>query len=76
MVVLHAVEDALVNPLVIDGYISFGPNAEWIFSPISGILPTLSYLVVGLWLRKKRKSLGGNTADWVNQSMKGCYKKN
>jgi hypothetical protein len=65
VVILHAVEDALVNPLVIDGYVSFSSNAEWMFSPISGLVPTLCYLGVGLWLRNKRKSLGGKYSRLV-----------
>lgn len=53
-VLLHASEDAVVNHLVIDGYISFSPNTEIWFSPICGVLPTLLFLAIGIWLRKQR----------------------
>jgi len=54
VILLHAVEDALVNHLVIDGYINIAENTEIIISPICGIIPAVLYLGVGLWLRRKR----------------------
>ncbi|WP_114751382.1 CPBP family intramembrane glutamic endopeptidase [Pleomorphovibrio marinus] len=65
VVLLHAVEDALINPLVIDGFIQITPNAEWLVSPISGIFPMLCYLGIGFWLRKQRKMLGGRYSRLV-----------
>ena len=53
-VLLHASEDAVVNHLVIDGYITFSPNTEIWFSPICGVFPTILFLIIGLWLRKQR----------------------
>lgn len=54
VVLLHAVEDAVINPLVIDGHISIASGMEIIISPICGIIPTALYLLIGLWLRKRR----------------------
>jgi hypothetical protein len=54
VVLLHAVEDALINPLVIDGHISIAPGMEIFISPINGMIPTAIYLLIGLWLRKRR----------------------
>lgn len=53
-VLMHAVEDALVNPLVIDGYISIASGKEIFVSPITGLLATLLYIVIGLMMRAKR----------------------
>ncbi|MEO0292604.1 MAG: CPBP family intramembrane glutamic endopeptidase [candidate division WOR-3 bacterium] len=56
VVLLHTVEDSLVNPLVIDGYIKIISNKEIFISPICGIIAALLYLSIGLALRKIRKS--------------------
>lgn len=56
-ILMHSVEDALINPLVIDGYITISPGKEWLVSPISGILTTLLYVGVGLVLRAQRLRL-------------------
>ena len=53
-VLLHAVEDAVINPLIIDGHISIVCGMEIFISPICGIIPTALYLMIGLWLRRKR----------------------
>lgn len=53
-VLLHAMEDAIINPLVIDGYITIARGMEWLVSPISGLLTTLMYVGIGLFLRARR----------------------
>ncbi len=53
-VLLHAVEDAVINPLIIDGHISIANGMEIFISPICGIIPTSIYLIIGLWLRRRR----------------------
>ncbi|SHM79711.1 CAAX protease self-immunity [Cyclobacterium lianum] len=54
VILLHAMEDALINHLVIDGHIQTDLNkAIWI-SPICGIIPTALYLLIGIWLRQQR----------------------
>ncbi len=53
-VLLHAVEDAVINPLIIDGHISIASGMEIFISPICGIIPTSIYLMIGLLLRRRR----------------------
>lgn len=54
-VILHMVEDSLINPLVISGYISIAAGKEIFVSPISGIITTILYLAVGLGIRAYRR---------------------
>ncbi|MBW3469548.1 CPBP family intramembrane glutamic endopeptidase [Arthrospiribacter ruber] len=54
VILMHAVEDALINHLVIDGYILIENGFQIWISPICGIIPNLLYLLIGLWLRRKR----------------------
>ncbi len=54
VILLHAMEDALINHLVIDGHIQIASQKEIWVSPIIGILPAVLYLFIGLWLRKQR----------------------
>lgn len=57
LVLMHMTEDALVNPLILDGYIKIAPGKEFLVSPTAGVITTLLYLMVGLLLRTKRKKL-------------------
>ncbi len=57
LVLMHMTEDALVNPLILDGYIKIAQGKEFLVSPTAGIITTLLYLMVGLMLRMKRKRL-------------------
>lgn len=54
---MHMTEDALVNPLILDGYIKITQGKEFLVSPTAGIITTMLYLMVGLLLRTKRKKL-------------------
>ncbi len=54
-VVLHTVEDLLINPLVISGYISIVAGKEILVSPIYGIITSILYLFVGLGIRTYRR---------------------
>ncbi len=54
VVILHMIEDSLINHLVIDGYITIGPGKEILISPIIGIIASILYVIVGLLLRKNR----------------------
>jgi hypothetical protein len=49
------VEDSLINPLVILGYVSIVAGKEILISPINGIITTILYLLVGLGIRVYRK---------------------
>ncbi|WP_286924643.1 MULTISPECIES: CPBP family intramembrane glutamic endopeptidase [Lysinibacillus] len=57
LVLMHMTEDALVNPLILDGYIKLAQGKEFLVSPSAGILTTCLYLIVGWLLRGKRKKL-------------------
>lgn len=57
-VLMHAVEDALVNPLVLDGHLTFAPGGSARVSPITGLLTTAAYAGVGLGLRALRRRRG------------------
>lgn len=56
VVLMHAVEDAFVNPLLIDAHLTLNPSRAWLISPVVGVLPGLAYLGVGLWLRYRRRA--------------------
>ena len=51
LVLLHAVEDVTVNPLVLEGRLVIRPGFEWLISPVVGILPALCLCGLGLALR-------------------------
>ena len=51
---MHAIEDTVINSLIYDKHILIETGREILISPISGIIPCLLYLGVGLWLRKIR----------------------
>jgi len=55
VVLMHAMEDAL-NPLISDGFAVVSPDKALLVSPSFGFIPLLLYLVIGLWLRRIRKS--------------------
>ena len=56
VVLLHMVEDSLINHLVIDGHIAMVAGKEFLISPIAGIITSSLYLGVGLLLRRSRIS--------------------
>ena len=55
VVLMHAMEDAL-NPLISDGFAVVSPDKALLVSPSFGLISLLLYLVIGLWLRRIRKS--------------------
>lgn len=55
VVLMHAMEDAL-NPLISEGFAVVSPDKALLVSPSFGLIPLLLYLVIGLWLRRIRKS--------------------
>lgn len=56
VVLLHVIEDSVINHLVIDGHITIIAGKEILISPIAGILTTIIYLSIGLLLRRYRIS--------------------
>lgn len=57
VVLLHTVEDSLINPIISEGFISITEGKELLVSPIVGLIPTTLYLLIGLYLRRQRKNL-------------------
>lgn len=53
-IILHAVEDSLINLLIISGYISIAAGKEILISPINGIITSILYIAVGLGIRAYR----------------------
>ena len=54
VVLLHTIEDSVINHLIFDGHISIAAGKEILISPILGIITTAFYLMIGLQLRKRR----------------------
>lgn len=54
-VILHTVEDSLINLIVISGYITIAAGKEIFISPISGIITLILYAAVGLGIRAYRR---------------------
>lgn len=53
-IILHTVEDSLINLLVTSGYISITAGREILTSPINGIITSILYVVVGIGIRAYR----------------------
>ena len=54
VVLLHMIEDSLINHLVIGGYITIASGKEILISPIIGLITSIFYVIVGLLLRRNR----------------------
>ncbi len=54
VVLLHMVEDSLINHLIIDGHIIITSRKEIFISPVAGIITSALYICVGILLRKYR----------------------
>ena len=67
VVILHMIEDSLINPLIIDGYITIASGKEILISPITGIITSLSYVIAGLLLRRYRM-MNENNITIINAS--------
>lgn len=57
-IILHTVEDSLINHLVISGHISIAAGREILISPINGIITSILYAAVGIGIRAYRKREG------------------
>ena len=55
VVLMHSMKDAL-NPLISEGFTVISPDKTLLLSPLFGLIPTLIYLAIGLFLRRIRKS--------------------
>lgn len=56
LVIMHTMEDAVINPLLLLGFVSVEKNQAFLFSLSVGMIPTILYLTVGLVIRKWRKN--------------------
>lgn len=64
-VILHTVEDSLINLLVLSGYISITAGKEILVSPINGIIASVLYLTVGLGIRAYRIKASEMRSDQI-----------
>jgi hypothetical protein len=53
-VLMHAVEDALLFTLVIDGHIHILPGTDWLISPMNGLISVVLFIAIGIGLRQLR----------------------
>lgn len=67
-VILHMVEDSLINLIVISGYISIVTGKEIFVSPINGIFASILYLAVGLGIRAYRRGINQVNTQAVQAS--------
>ena len=67
VVILHMIEDSLINHLIIDGHITIASGKEILISPITGIITSIFYLIVGLLLRRNR-IINENNITIINAS--------
>ena len=58
VVLMHAVEDALLIQLIADKHIRILPGTDWLISPMNGLISVVLFLAIGIGLRhlRKRKS--------------------
>jgi membrane protease YdiL (CAAX protease family) len=54
VVLMHMVEDALINPLIVENFIKIKPHMDIVFSPGVSILTILFFTLSGILLRKLR----------------------
>jgi membrane protease YdiL (CAAX protease family) len=55
VLLMHAIEDALVNPLLVEEFIKVKPEAEFFFSPGVSVLVIIFFSAVGIFLHKLRR---------------------
>ncbi len=54
LVIAHTMEDAVINPLLLYGIVTVEKSQAFFFSLSVGIIPTILYLIVGLYIRNWR----------------------
>ncbi len=62
-VVLHTVEDSLINLLQLSGYISITAGRELLISPINGVITSILYIAVGIGIRVYRKRANNTVSE-------------
>ena len=53
-VLMHAVEDALLIQLFTGRHIQILPGADWLISPMSGLISVVFFMAIGIGLRQSR----------------------
>ena len=54
-VLMHMVEDAILNQLFTEHHIQIIPGTDWLVSPMNGLVSILFFIAVGVGLRQLRK---------------------
>jgi membrane protease YdiL (CAAX protease family) len=54
VLLMHAIEDALVNPLLVEEFVKVKPEAEFFFSPGVSVLVIIFFATTGIFLHKLR----------------------
>lgn len=54
VVLMHAVEDAFLFALILDGYVQILPGTDWLISPMNGLISVVLFLVLGISLHQLR----------------------
>ena len=54
VVLMHAVEDAFLFALILDGHIQILPGTDWLISPMNGLVCVALFLLIGVGLRQLR----------------------
>ena len=55
-VLMHMAEDAFVNPLLLEGHVIIERGADWLVSPVNGLVSVALFAAVGWVLRRRRRS--------------------
>ena len=55
-VLMHMAEDAFLNPLLIEGHVTIARGADWLVSPVNGLVSVALFAAVGWVLRRRRRS--------------------
>jgi membrane protease YdiL (CAAX protease family) len=54
-VLMHMVEDAFLNQLLMDGHVAIVPGTDWLVSPVNGVVGISLWLAVGVGLNRYRR---------------------
>lgn len=54
LVIMYTMEDAVINPLLLLGFVLIEKSQAFLFSLSVGMIPTVLYFTVGLVIRKRR----------------------
>jgi len=54
-VIMHIMEDAYINPLLLSGAVVIHAQTALVFSLSAGVLSMFMYLGIGFWLRNIRR---------------------